>query len=110
MPNEICVFGQQNVRNDLFLKPSMKTKYLRLSEHNYYFIFLVLSALQTDDLNLYRLASSCLFDIMQFQQHDAINETLISTTIFWHKSKVFVEMNSPLSSENFYNKISFFIE
>ena len=32
MPNEICVFGQQNVRNDLFLKPSMKEKYLRLSD------------------------------------------------------------------------------
>ena len=35
MPNEICVFNRQNVRNDLFLKPSMKTKYLRLSEHNF---------------------------------------------------------------------------
>ena len=71
MPNEICVFGQQNVRNDLFFKPSMKAKYLRLSEHNFYFIFLVLRALQTNDLNLYRLASSCLFDTMQFRQHHA---------------------------------------
>ena len=57
MPKEICVFAQQNVRNDLFFKPSMKAKYLRLSEHNFYFIFLVLRALQTDDLNLYRLDS-----------------------------------------------------
>ena len=39
----------------------------------------------------------------------AINETLISTIIFWHKSKVFVEMNGLLSSVNFYNKISFFL-
>ena len=62
---------QQNVRNDLFLKLSVKAKYLQLSEHNFYFIFLVLRALQTDDLNLYRLASSCLFDIMQFPQHYA---------------------------------------
>ena len=50
---------------------SMKTKYLRLSEHNFQLIFLVLRALQTDDLNLYRLASSCMFDIMQFRQHYA---------------------------------------
>ena len=94
MPNEICVFGQQNVKNDLVLKPSMKAKYLRSSEHNLYFIFLVLRALQTDDLNLYRLASSCLFDIMKFRHYmHAINETQISTIIFWHKSKDFVEMN-----------------
>ena len=71
MPNEICVFNRQNVRNDLFLKPSMKTKYLRLSEHNFQFIFLVLRALQTDDSSLYRLASSCMFNIMQFRQHYA---------------------------------------
>ena len=71
MPNGICVFNRQNVRNDLFLKPSMKTKYLRLSEHNFQLIFLVLRALQTDDLSLYRLASSCMFDIMQFRQHYA---------------------------------------
>ena len=69
MPNEICVFGQQNARNDLFLKPSMKAKYDYLN--NFYFIFLVLRALRTDDLNLYRLASSCLFDNMQFRQHYA---------------------------------------
>ena len=50
MPNGICVFNRQNVRNNLFLKPSMKTKYLRLSEHNFELIFLVLCALQTDDL------------------------------------------------------------
>ena len=34
MPKGSCVFNRQNVRNDLFLRPSMKTKYLRLSEHN----------------------------------------------------------------------------
>ena len=45
----------------------MKAKYLRLSEQ--FSFFLVLRALQTDDLNLYRLASSCLFDYMQFRQH-----------------------------------------
>ena len=39
----------------------------------------------------------------------AINETQISTIIFWDKSKVFVEMNDPVSSVNFYNKISFFL-
>ena len=71
MPKEICIFGQQNVRNDLFLKPSLKAKYLRLFEHNFCFIFLVLRTLQTDDLNLYRHDSSCLFDIMQFRQHYA---------------------------------------
>ena len=38
-----------------------------------------------------------------------INETLISIIIFLHKSKVFLEMNGPLSSVNFYNKISFFL-
>ena len=39
----------------------------------------------------------------------AINETLISITIFWHKPKVFVEINSPLSSLNFYNKFIHFL-
>ena len=34
----------------------------------------------------------------------AINETLISITIFWHKPKVFVEINGLSSSVNFYNK------
>ena len=71
MQNGICVFNRQNVRDDLFLKPSMKIKYLRLSEHNFQLIFLVLRALQTDYLSLYRLASSCMFDIMQFRQHCA---------------------------------------
>ena len=71
MQNGICVFNRQNVRNDLFLKPSMETKYQRLSEHNFQLIFLVLRALQTDDLSLNRLASSCMFDIMQFRQHYA---------------------------------------
>ena len=33
-------------------KPSMKTKYLRLSEHYLQLIFLVLRALQMDDLTL----------------------------------------------------------
>ena len=55
MPKEISVFCQQNVRNDSILKLLVKAKYLRLSEHNFYSIFLVLRALQTDDLNLYRL-------------------------------------------------------
>ena len=71
MPNEFFVFNRQNVRNDLFLKPSMKNKYLGLSEHNFQLIFLVLRALQTDNLSLYRLASSCMFDIMKFRQHYA---------------------------------------
>ena len=41
----------------------------------------------------------------------AINETLILITIFLLKPKIFVEINGPLSSMNFYNKfIHFFIE
>ena len=39
-----------NVRNDLVLKPSMNANYLRLSGQNFEFIFLVLRALQTNDL------------------------------------------------------------
>ena len=39
----------------------------------------------------------------------AINETLISIAIFWHKPKVFVEINGPLSSLNFYNKFIHFL-
>ena len=81
----------------------MKTEYLRLSEHNFQLIFQVLRALQTDDLSLYRLASSCMFDIMH-----TINKTHISIIIFWHKPKVFVEINDPLSV-NFNNKFFHFL-
>ena len=72
--------------------------------------FLVLRALQTDDLNyinsiVHACLTSCNFDNIMH----AINETLISIIMFWHKSKVFVEINGPLSSMNFYNEISFFL-
>ena len=72
----------------------MKTKYLQLSEHNFLLIFLVLRALQRDDLSLYRLASSCIFDIMQFRQHYAHDKQNA-------KPKVFVEINGPLSFVHF---------
>ena len=39
----------------------------------------------------------------------AINETRILITIFWLKPKVFVEINGPLSSVNFYNKLFHFL-
>ena len=42
-----------------------------ISEHNFQLIFLVLRALQTDDLSLYRVASSCMLNIMQFREHYA---------------------------------------
>ena len=102
MPNEICVFNRQNVRNDLCLKPSMKTKCLRLSEHNFQFIFLVLRALQAMiraciDSLVHACLTLCNFDNIMH----AINQTLISIIIFWDKPKVFVEINCPLSSVNF---------
>ena len=50
MPNGICVFGQQNVKNDLFLKLSMKAKYLRLSEQ---FLFYFPSFTCTTNVHFY---------------------------------------------------------
>ena len=45
-------------------------------------------------------------DIMQFRQHYARADKQYANfdDYFLHKSKVFVEVNGPLSSVNFYNK------
>ena len=56
-----------------------------------------------------RIGQACIdfmnINIMQFRQHcaRADNKTLISI-IICHKSKVFVEVNGPLSSVRLYNK------
>ena len=48
-----------------------------------------------DDLNLYRLASSCLLDNMQFRQHYARDKRNANFDhYFWHKA--FVEMKGPV--------------
>ena len=57
------------------------------------------------DLLVYAYLTLCNFDNIIH----AINETLISIIIFWHKSKVFVEINDPFSSVNFYNKFYYFL-
>ena len=109
MPNEICVFNRQSVGNDLFLKKSMKAKYLENQNQMIIWTqlivnFLVLHALQTDD----SMDCSCMFDIMQFRQHACDKRNANFDRYFWHKSKVFVEGNGPLSSVKFYNKFHCF--
>ena len=43
--------------------------------------------------------------IMQFRQHARADEqNAYFDHYFWHKSKVFVVVNGPLSSVKFYNK------
>ena len=60
-----CVFGHQNVRNDLFWKSSVKATVPMIVLTQILVNFLGLRGLQTNDLNLYRRASSCMFDIDQ---------------------------------------------
>ena len=69
--------------------------------------FLVLPALGTDDSSSYRLAtySSCLYDIMKFRQHYSRDKRNANFDHYlWHKSNVFVAVNSPLAPVKFYNK------
>ena len=54
--------------------------------------FLVIRALRTDYSSLYRFASSCIFDIMQFRRHYARDKRNANFDhYFWQKSKVYVE-------------------
>ena len=46
-----------------------------------------------------------MFDIMQFGQHYTRDKRNANFDhYFWHKSKVFVEVNGPISSVKLYNK------
>ena len=57
-----------------------------------------------------RIVQACIdfmnIDIMQFRQHcaRADKQNAKFRSLFWHKSKVFVVVNGPLSSVKFYNK------
>ena len=53
-----------------------------------------------------RIVQACIdinIDIMQFRQHCARADKQFGS-LFWHKSKVFVKVNGPLSSVKLYNK------
>ena len=71
MPKSICVFGHQNCEKRSVLEIVYEIQIFMIVRTQLLVNPVVLHALQTDDLSLHRIASSCMFDIMQFRQHDA---------------------------------------
>ena len=68
---QVKFYAERNLR---IWSTKCEKRFVFKTVHDYLnttFIFLVLRALQTDDLNVNRLDSSCLFDIMQFREHYA---------------------------------------
>ena len=62
---QVEVYAERNFR---IWSTKCEKRFVFKTVHDYLnTTFVVLRALQTDDLNLYRLDNSCLFDIMQFR-------------------------------------------